>query len=154
MWSKILIYIWIGLTVALIVVPTGVLLYRIGKKLFWFLNKKADLIKENVELKHIKSELKQQKDELIASNEYGPFHAQEQEIEDKKLDNENLVAPLEWEENHSSPVGNQEGELKGQTSEKKAWYASPRGRTLKKRVKSRTIWKKTYWSYSNWWFDA
>ena len=86
MWSKILIYIWMGLTVALIVVPTGVLLYRIGKKLF--------------------------------SNEYGPFHAQEQEIEDKKLDNENLVAPSESEENHSSPVGNQEGELKGQTSEK------------------------------------
>ncbi len=118
MWSKILIYIWMGLTAALIVVPTGVLLYRIGKKLFWFLNKKADLIKENVELKHIKSELKQQKDELIASNEYGPFHAQEQEIEDKKLDNENLVAPSEWEENHSSLAGNQEGELKGQTSEK------------------------------------
>ncbi len=70
MGTKILIYSWMVLTVALIAIPSGLVLYRLGKKLFGYLNNKAQLIKENAELKTMKTELEQQKEEFITTGEY------------------------------------------------------------------------------------
>ncbi len=73
------------LTVALIAIPSGLVLYRLGKKLFSYLNNKAQLIKENAELKTMKTELEQQKEEFITTGEYWPFVSQEERLQEEQV---------------------------------------------------------------------
>ena len=70
---KLFVYFWIGLTVAIVVIPCIYLLYVAWKKSRKFIDEKAQIIKENKELKHIKSDLEEQKEELITRSEYWNF---------------------------------------------------------------------------------
>ena len=96
MWTKILIYFRMGLSIALVVIPCGIVFYWLWKKISTYFRQKAQLIKENKELKHIKTELQEQKEEFITNSEYGPFVAS-QETENKILDEQ-----PSWDEETSS----------------------------------------------------
>lgn len=96
MWTKVLIYFRMALSIALIVIPCGIVFYWLWKKISTYFRQKAQLIKENKELKHIKTELQEQKEEFITNSEYGPFVAS-QETENKILDEQSS-----WDEETSS----------------------------------------------------
>ena len=95
---KLFVYFWIGLTVAIVVIPCIYLLYVAWKKSSKFIDEKAQIIKENKELKHIKSDLEEQKEELIVRNEYWTFVPQDDSVvwEEKKEEKG------EWEAEESS----------------------------------------------------
>lgn len=61
MWTEILIYAWIWLTVAIVAITLGFIFYRLWKKFSSYFNKQAQIIKEHKELKNMKTELEQQK---------------------------------------------------------------------------------------------
>lgn len=71
MGTKILIYFWMLLSIALVAIPARLVLSWLYKKTAKFIGKKAQLFKENADMKQIKTELEQQKEEFITSNEYG-----------------------------------------------------------------------------------
>jgi ABC-type glycerol-3-phosphate transport system permease component len=68
--SNLFIYFWLALTAAIIIIPIAYLIYLAWHKSSDFIERKAQVIKENKELKTIKSDLEEQKDEFIATNEY------------------------------------------------------------------------------------
>jgi len=68
--TDLIIYFWLALTAAIVIIPCAYLLYVLWNKSSDFIEKKAQVIKENKELKNIKSDLEEQKEEFIASNEY------------------------------------------------------------------------------------
>lgn len=70
MRTKLLIYAWIAFTVAIIVLTVVLFVHYLRKILSSYITKKAQLIKESAEIKHMKSELEQQKEEFITTGEY------------------------------------------------------------------------------------
>ena len=66
--SKLLAYAWIALTVAMIVIPLGLLLWRASRRFLWFIKTKAQVAKENKEMQDIKEELQEQENEFISNN--------------------------------------------------------------------------------------
>ena len=66
--SKLLAYAWIALTVAMIVIPLGLLLWRASRRFLWFIKTKAQVAKENKEMQEIKEELKEQENDFISNN--------------------------------------------------------------------------------------
>ena len=66
--SKLLAYAWIALTVAMIVIPLGLLLWRASRRFLWFIKTKALVAKENKEMQEIKEELQEQENEFISNN--------------------------------------------------------------------------------------
>ena len=67
--SKLLAYAWIALTVAMIIIPLGLLLWRASRRFLWFIKTKAQVVKENKEMQEIKEELQEQENDFI-SNTY------------------------------------------------------------------------------------
>ena len=66
--SKLLAYAWIALTVAMIIIPLGLLLWRASRRFLWFIKTKAQVAKENKEMQEIKEELQEQENEFISNN--------------------------------------------------------------------------------------
>lgn len=66
--SKLLAYAWIALTVAMIVIPLGLLLWRASRRFLWFIKTKAQVAKENKEMQEIKEELQEQEKDFISNN--------------------------------------------------------------------------------------
>ena len=66
--SKLLAYAWIALTVAMIVIPLGLLLWRASRRFLWFIKTKAQVAKENKEMQEIKEELQEQENDFISNN--------------------------------------------------------------------------------------
>ena len=66
--SKLLAYAWIALTVAMIVIPLGLLLWRASRRFLWFIKNKAQVAKENKEMQEIKEELQEQENDFISNN--------------------------------------------------------------------------------------
>jgi len=66
--SKLLAYAWIALTVAMIVIPLGLLLWRASRHFLWFIKTKAQVAKENKEMQEIKEELQEQENDFISNN--------------------------------------------------------------------------------------
>lgn len=118
MGTKILIYFWMALSVALIALPSGLVLYWLWKKIASYVNKKAQLIKENAEIKHMKTELEQQKEEFITNGEYGPFLAPEEEKTETEVKTE-MPSQTEAEAVFSDLVKEAEEQLRLQEKEKK-----------------------------------
>jgi len=83
--SNLFIYFWLALTAAIIIIPIAYLIYLAWHKSSDFIERKAQVIKENKELKTIKSDLEEQKDEFIATNEYWTFIPPEEEKEDEVI---------------------------------------------------------------------
>ncbi|RKW23343.1 hypothetical protein D8B45_03610 [Candidatus Gracilibacteria bacterium] len=66
--SKLLAYAWIALTVAMIVIPLGLLLWRASRRFLGFIKTKAQVAKENKEMQEIKEELQEQENDFISNN--------------------------------------------------------------------------------------
>ena len=88
--SNLFIYFWLALTAAIIIIPCAYLIYLAWNKSSNFIERKAQVIKENKELKHIKSDLEEQKDEFIATNEYWTFIPAEEEKEVEENEQEDV----------------------------------------------------------------
>ena len=71
--TNLIIYFWLGLSAAIVIIPCAYLIYVLWNKSSDFIERKAQVIKENKELKNIKSDLEEQKEEFIAANEYWTF---------------------------------------------------------------------------------
>ena len=100
--SKLLAYAWIALTVAMIVIPLGLLLWRSSRRFLWFIKTKAQVAKENKEMQEIKEELQEQENEFI-SNNYST------EVEEIK---ENPELDLETKEENTEPKNSAEDKEK------------------------------------------
>lgn len=100
--SKLLAYAWIALTVAMIVIPLGLLLWRASRRFLWFIKTKAQVAKENKEMQEIKEELQEQENDFI-SNNYST------EVEETK---ENPELDPETEEENLEPKSSTEDEEK------------------------------------------
>ena len=83
--SKLLAYAWIALTVAMIVIPLGLLLWRASRRFLWFIKTKAQVAKENKEMQEIKEELQEQENDFISNNYSTEV---EEEKENPELDSE------------------------------------------------------------------
>ena len=100
--SKLLAYAWIALTVAMIVIPLGLLLWRASRRFLWFIKTKALVAKENKEMQEIKEELQEQENDFI-SNNYST------EVEETK---ENPELDPETEEENLEPKSSTEDKEK------------------------------------------
>ena len=100
--SKLLAYAWIALTVAMIVIPLGLLLWRASRRFLWFIKTKAQVAKENKEMQEIKEELQEQENDFI-SNNYST------EVEETK---ENPELDPETEEENLDPKSSTEDKEK------------------------------------------
>ena len=100
--SKLLAYAWIALTVAMIVIPLGLLLWRASRRFLWFIKTKAQVAKENKEMQEIKEELQEQENDFI-SNNYST------EVEETK---ENPELDLETKEENTEPKNSAEDKEK------------------------------------------
>ena len=100
--SKLLAYAWIALTVAMIVIPLGLLLWRTSRRFLWFIKTKAQVAKENKEMQEIKEELQEQENDFI-SNNYST------EVEETK---ENPELDPETEEENLEPKSSTEDKEK------------------------------------------
>ena len=100
--SKLLAYAWIALTVAMIVIPLGLLLWRASRRFLWFIKTKALVAKENKEMQEIKEELQEQENDFI-SNNYST------EVEETK---ENPELDPETEEENLEPKNSAEDKEK------------------------------------------
>ena len=100
--SKLLAYAWIALTVAMIVIPLGLLLWRASRRFLWFIKTKAQVAKENKEMQEIKEELQEQENDFI-SNNYST------EVEETK---ENPELDPETEEENLEPKSSTEDKEK------------------------------------------
>ena len=90
--SKLLAYAWIALTVAMIVIPLGLLLWRASRRFLWFIKTKAQVVKENKEMQEIKEELQEQENDFISNN----YSTEVEETkENPKLDDESKEENLE-----------------------------------------------------------
>lgn len=89
--SKLLAYAWIALTVAMIVIPLGLLLWRASRRFLWFIKTKAQVAKENKEMQEIKEELQEQENEFISNNYSAEVEeAKDSPQEDLETKEENL----------------------------------------------------------------
>lgn len=100
--SKLLAYAWIALTVAMIVIPLGLLLWRASRRFLWFIKTKVQVAKENKEMQEIKEELQEQENDFI-SNNYST------EVEETK---ENPELDPETEEENLEPKNSAEDKEK------------------------------------------
>ncbi len=98
--TDLIIYFWLFLTAAIVIIPCGYLLYVLWNKSSDFIEKKAQVFKENKELKTIKNDLEEQKEEFIATNEYWTFIApddsekkweEETEVKEENVDTESSI---------------------------------------------------------------
>ena len=90
--SKLLAYAWIALTVAMIVIPLGLLLWRASRRFLWFIKTKAQVVKENKEMQEIKEERQEQENDFISNN----YSTEVEETkENPKLDDESKEENLE-----------------------------------------------------------
>lgn len=90
--SKLLAYAWIALTVAMIVIPLGLLLWRASRRFLWFIKTKAQVAKENKEMQEIKEELQEQENDFISNNYSTEV---EEEKDTPELDSETKEENLE-----------------------------------------------------------
>ena len=90
--SKLLAYAWIALTVAMIIIPLGLLLWRASRRFLWFIKTKAQVVKENKEMQEIKEELQEQENDFISNN----YSTEVEETkENPELDDESKEENLE-----------------------------------------------------------
>ena len=82
--TNLIIYFWLFLTAAIVIIPCAYLIYVACKKSSAFIEEKAQVFKENKEMKNIKSDLEEQKEEFIATNEYWTFIASDSTWEAEK----------------------------------------------------------------------
>lgn len=102
--------LWIGVTVLIIIIPIGIVLFQLIQKIQIFLNKRANKLEQQKEIAEVKETLEENQDEFITSNEYWSFSSPEtsneeiqnteekeeksESLEEKKEDNnENII----WE---------------------------------------------------------
>ena len=90
--SKLLVYAWIALTVAMIIIPLGLLLWRASRRFLWFIKTKAQVVKENKEMQEIKEELQEQENDFISNNYSTEV---EEEKDTPELDSETKEENLE-----------------------------------------------------------
>ena len=90
--SKLLAYAWIALTVAMIVIPLGLLLWRASRRFLWFIKTKTQVAKENKEMQEIKEELQEQENDFISNNYSTEV---EEEKDTPELDSETKEENLE-----------------------------------------------------------
>ncbi len=90
--SKLLAYAWIALTVAMIIIPLGLLLWRASRRFLWFIKTKAQVVKENKEMQEIKEELQEQENDFISNNYSTEV---EEEKDTPELDSETKEENLE-----------------------------------------------------------
>lgn len=107
--SKLLAYAWIALTVAMIVIPLGLLLWRASRRFLWFIKTKAQVAKENKEMQEIKEELQEQENEFISNN----YSAEVEEAKDTPQ--EDLETKQENTESKSSTEDKEKNKKKLET---------------------------------------
>ena len=113
--SNLFIYFWVLLTALIIIIPCAYLIYLAWHKSSDFIERKAQVIKENKELKTIKNDLEEQKDEFIATNEYWTFIPPEEEKIEEEWEREEEIIIGEPENTQSSIL-----DVKENTDEKLA----------------------------------
>lgn len=85
--------LWIGITILIIIIPVGIVLFQLIKKIQIFLNKRANKLEQQKEIAEVKETLEENQDEFITSNEYWSFSSPEtsneevQNIEEEKEEN-------------------------------------------------------------------
>jgi len=62
--------LWIGITILIIIIPIGMLLFQLIQKIQIFLNKRANKLEQQKEIAEVKETLEENQDEFITSNEY------------------------------------------------------------------------------------
>lgn len=107
--SKLLAYAWIALTVAMIVIPLGLLLWRASRRFLWFIKTKAQVVKENKEMQEIKEELQEQENDFISNN----YSAEVEEAKDTPQ--EDLETKEENTESKSSAEDKEKNKKKLET---------------------------------------
>ena len=107
--SKLLAYAWIALTVAMIVIPLGLLLWRASRRFLWFIKTKAQVAKENKEMQEIKEELQEQENDFISNN----YSAEVEEAKDTPQ--EDLETKEENTESKSSAEDKEKNKKKLET---------------------------------------
>ena len=107
--SKLLAYAWIALTVAMIIIPLGLLLWRASRRFLWFIKTKAQVVKENKEMQEIKEELQEQENDFISNN----YSAEVEEAKDTPQ--EDLETKEENTESKSSAEDKEKNKKKLET---------------------------------------
>lgn len=85
--------LWIGITILIIIIPIGMVLFQLIQKIQIFLNKRANKLEQQKEIAEVKETLEENQDEFITSNEYWSFSSPEtsneevQNIEEEKEEN-------------------------------------------------------------------
>ncbi|MBB1543858.1 MAG: hypothetical protein HG456_003785 [candidate division SR1 bacterium] len=89
--------LWIGITILIIIIPIGMVLFQLIQKIQIFLNKRANKLEQQKEIAEVKETLEENQDEFITSNEYGSFSSPEtsneevQNIEEEKEENSEVL---------------------------------------------------------------
>ena len=108
--------LWIGITILIIIIPIGMVLFQLIQKIQIFLNKRANKLEQQKEIAEVKETLEENQDEFITSNEYWSFSSPEtsneevQNIEEEKEENSEV---LEEKSEDNSEVSIWEKERKG-----------------------------------------
>lgn len=89
--------LWIGITILIIIIPIGMVLFQLIQKIQIFLNKRANKLEQQKEIAEVKETLEENQDEFITSNEYWSFSSPEtsneevQNIEEEKEENSEVL---------------------------------------------------------------
>ena len=89
--------LWIGITILIIIIPIGMVLFNLYKRSKYFLNKRANKLEQQKEIAEVKETLEENQDEFITSNEYWSFSSPEtsneevQNIEEEKEENSEVL---------------------------------------------------------------
>ena len=89
--------LWIGITILIIIIPIGMVLFQLIQKIQIFLNKRANKLEQQKEIAEVKETLEENQDEFITSNEYWSFSSPEtsneevQNIEEEKDENSEVL---------------------------------------------------------------
>ena len=98
--------LWIWITILVIIIPVGILIFHASKMIKNLLNKRASQLQTQKEIAEVKETLEEKQSEFITSNEYGSFSSPEtQEIEKE----EKSEAPLDLPQNEEeAPLSDQD----------------------------------------------
>ncbi|MBF0981823.1 hypothetical protein HXK74_04285, partial [Candidatus Gracilibacteria bacterium] len=106
--------LWIGITILIIIIPIGMVLFQLIQKIQIFLNKRANKLEQQKEIAEVKETLEENQDEFITSNEYGSFSSPEtsneevQNIEEEKKEENSEILEEKSEDNSEASIGEKE----------------------------------------------
>ena len=86
--------LWIGVTILIIIIPIGMVLFQLIQKIQIFLNKRANKLEQQKEIAEVKETLEENQDEFITSNEYWSFSSPEtsnEEVQNIKEENSEVL---------------------------------------------------------------